>query len=422
MAQQDGQSTQDGDTSTQDYESFRDDLRDALNHLHDPDYTPTSRVTEVIGVVPEGGGVAVQQAILSAIEQLAPTEGTPDGALVCRRYKLLQYRFVQKLTQEQTAERLHLTVRSIRREQRVATHMLGRYLWEHRLTALRPLRSGVAGEDVGRSSMVSSRSWQAQARRELTALRVENPTAVAEVSSVISRVIGLEQALVAQHGGEIVVRAVPDGLIAAVHPAALRQVLVMAIGQLCRASECGGIELAAAILEGLVVITLSAPGCRTILPEHDLLASLLRLLGGRLDVRTEGRTVVAILSVPAAGTIKLLVVDDNADFVHFCRRCVRGTRYLVAEPKARSLSAIKKAAPDVVLLDIMLPDIDGWELLGALQQDPETAEVPVIVCSIVHEAELASLMGAVEHLPKPVHHRDLLATLERVTASVSAAP
>jgi CheY-like chemotaxis protein len=127
--------------------------------------------------------------------------------------------------------------------------------------------------------------------------------------------------------------------------------------------------------------------------------------------------VTLTLILPAAGTVTAVVIDDNADFVHFCQRCVRGTRYRIAEPKERSLDHIKAAAPDVVLLDIILPDRDGWDLLGALQRDPTTASIPVIICSIVHEEELASLMGAVEYLPKPIKCLDLLAMLDQVSGA-----
>ena len=111
----------------------------------------------------------------------------------------------------------------------------------------------------------------------------------------------------------------------------------------------------------------------------------------------------------------MVVVDDNPDFVHFCRRCVRGTRFRILQPEGWTAAAIQQATPHVILLDIMLPDADGWELLQTLQRDAATASIPVVVCSIVRAEDLASLMGAVEYLPKPVQHQDLLATLDRVT-------
>ena len=398
-----------------DYEQFRDALRDALNHLHDPDYEPSRHLIQVIGGETGSEGVRVQQAILRAIEELAPAADAPDSAHVRRIYRLLRYRFVQRLTQEQTADHLHLTVRSIRREQRVATHVLARYLWEHRLSRHAPHAVAGAAKEDGGGAAVSSRTWRSQARRELAALRAENPAAVAEVAPLVRRVVELERRLVVSHGGALKLGELPEDLHVAVHPTALRQVLIMAIGQVCRVSACGDLTVSARESDGAAVVEVVAPPCADTLPELDLLDEMVRLLGGRTRVTRQAEQTNLTLTLPAVGAVTVAVVDDNADFVHFCRRCARGTRYRIVAPASGSAAAIKDADPDIVLLDIMLPGVDGWELLGELQADTATAAIPVIICSIVHEAELASLMGAVEYLPKPVQYQDLLATLDRVS-------
>ena len=71
------------------------------------------------------------------------------------------------------------------------------------------------------------------------------------------------------------------------------------------------------------------------------------------------------------------------------------------------------------MLDILLPDVDGWELLNQLQQDPATAPIPVVICSIMPEDELAPSMGAIACLLKPIYHQELIATLDRAVAEES---
>ena len=68
------------------------------------------------------------------------------------------------------------------------------------------------------------------------------------------------------------------------------------------------------------------------------------------------------------------------------------------------------------MLDILLPDVDGWELLSQLHSSPSTRPIPVIICSIVRENELASCLGAVQYLPKPVHRQDFIRALDRALA------
>ena len=401
------------------YEQLREDLREALNHLHDPGYAPSTLLASVVAGDPSANVAAVQVAIMDAVKLLKPPDDIPDSAATRRSYDLLRYRFVQRLTQEQTAERLHLTVRSIRREQRVSTHMLARFLWEHRFTiasraAILEAPSSEAGDGVA-----SSLSWRAQARRDLAALRADSPAAVADVAAAVRRAVDLERALVANYGIELVMGRLSEGLMAAVHPTALRQAIIMAVGQFSRASAAGEVVVDVVEVDGAAHIRLTGPSFHRALPEAELLAELLRLQDGQLIVSGSDGPARMTLVVPAVGKVTVAIVDDNDDFVHFCRRCVRGTRYRICPPEARTLGAIKAMAPDVILLDILLPDVDGWELLSQLAQDPETAPIPVVICSIVPEDELASSMGAIACLPKPIHHQELIATLDRAVEAES---
>ena len=70
--------------------------------------------------------------------------------------------------------------------------------------------------------------------------------------------------------------------------------------------------------------------------------------------------------------------------------------------------------PDLIVLDVMLPDpdMDGWKLLMQLHGDAKTRAIPVVVCSVVREIELALALGAAVYVPKPVARRDFLAALE----------
>jgi CheY-like chemotaxis protein len=121
------------------------------------------------------------------------------------------------------------------------------------------------------------------------------------------------------------------------------------------------------------------------------------------------------VKVPSVGQVSVLVVDDNLDMVHFYRRCTVGTKYHItpAPQGQRTFEAIKSAHPDIVVLDIILPDADGWELLTQLHSHPATRSIPIVICSIVKEEGLASALGAALYLPKPVHHREFIQALDQ---------
>jgi CheY-like chemotaxis protein len=80
----------------------------------------------------------------------------------------------------------------------------------------------------------------------------------------------------------------------------------------------------------------------------------------------------------------------------------------------QGLDMARKIQPALLILDVMMPNIDGWEVLQTLQLDPETKHIPVIICSAWGEPELARSLGAVAFLKKPVIQKDLLDVLLRL--------
>ncbi len=84
------------------------------------------------------------------------------------------------------------------------------------------------------------------------------------------------------------------------------------------------------------------------------------------------------------------------------------------------LEAVRRDRPSAVLLDIRMPGIDGWEVLRALKEDPETADIPVVVVSIVDERSRGAALGAAGYLVKPVSRDDLLGALAAIGLPVEA--
>jgi CheY-like chemotaxis protein len=116
---------------------------------------------------------------------------------------------------------------------------------------------------------------------------------------------------------------------------------------------------------------------------------------------------------------RVLVVDDNPDMAHLYRRYLGGTRYSLQHVNlgASAQEAIELYHPDVVVLDVMLPDIDGWELLTRLHEHPTTRTLPVIICSVMPERQLALALGARYFLAKPVTRAAFIAALDAVSAA-----
>lgn len=113
---------------------------------------------------------------------------------------------------------------------------------------------------------------------------------------------------------------------------------------------------------------------------------------------------------------RVLMVDDQPATLKMFQRYLSGTS-LDITGLSNPLAAVETARqlqPSLIMLDVMMPRIDGWEVLQALQLDPQTRQIPIIVCSAWGEPELARSLGAAEFLKKPVIQKDLLAALTRL--------
>lgn len=117
----------------------------------------------------------------------------------------------------------------------------------------------------------------------------------------------------------------------------------------------------------------------------------------------------------------VLVVDDDADILELIRVNLEtaGYRVSTATNGEEALAAVAKETPDAMFLDLMMPGVDGWEVLGQLKAEggAEIAEIPVIMVTGRTEAETrlrSGIEGALEFVTKPFEPADLIDTLERV--------
>jgi CheY-like chemotaxis protein len=392
-----------------DFDEFERDLQDILNHLYDPAYQPSVVLCSILGRDPQARTAPVQAAILQAIDKLKPDPQVPRAARSWRFYEVLSCRYLQKLTQEETAERLGITPRHLRREQGEAVHALAQHLWQ-------ASQARLAGATPP-SERAEPPDWLSQLKQELTALQKSAPGGVADVEAMIGSVVTLVSPITARRGVSIQVGQIQHGVMASIHPSGLRQLLVHSITEWSRLLPSGQIELSAGQVGDQVKITLTGHGeTAGALPGDTLVRELLDMYGGSAELHMDGNRLLLDIWVPLAARIKVLVVDDNPDLMHFYQRYVQGTRYQIV-PLAegtRILETVEAAKPDVIVLDVMLPDIDGWELLTSLREHPATRSLPIIICSVVREEELALALGAARYIAKPVRRQEFVQTLDQV--------
>lgn len=132
--------------------------------------------------------------------------------------------------------------------------------------------------------------------------------------------------------------------------------------------------------------------------------------------KEETETALPNLTVSSPSSPRILLVDDNADMRDYVKRLLEG-RWQVetAANGAIALNRIQQQLPDLVLSDVMMPEVDGLQLLNALRADPMTKSIPIILLSARagEEATIEGLKaGADDYLIKPFSARELMARVE----------
>jgi len=395
-------------------------LRNALDHLYDPDKLRCNPLVTLLGVADRvDTSLLLRQILTEAIESLKPGIEVPFHSPVWRTYEVLLYRYVQQFSQREIADQLGLSVRHLRREQEVALEMLATHLWtQHELGAK-------VGAEASRSKVSPPASWEVgpTVNEELAWLQDPSLSEPANMAQELSKVSHLVRPLAAQYEVHLKM-TIPDSLPdLAIHPTALRQAFLSLLTVAIHRTPGGQILISAQPVRwGVEVQMLTSnprPGPKSILNDDvaslDMARRLVSIFGGDLTLPAGEEPFAATLTLPALEQLSVLAIDDNEDTLQLLKRYTSGTRYHLVgtrDPK-EALSLAETVSPCIIVVDVMMPGVDGWELLGRLRQHPLTGHIPIVVCTVLTQEELALSLGASDFLPKPVARQAFLEALDR---------
>jgi two-component system alkaline phosphatase synthesis response regulator PhoP len=121
---------------------------------------------------------------------------------------------------------------------------------------------------------------------------------------------------------------------------------------------------------------------------------------------------------------KILLVDDDADFVEATKIILENKSYdvAVAYDGKTGLGKVETEQPDLIILDVMMPEIDGYEVCAKLKSDPHYGHIPILLLTAVGEAisttkytrEMGMKIEADDYIPKPVEPMELVERVEKL--------
>lgn len=393
-------------------------VRDALTHFYEPAFLQTSPLARLVAAeaADECLATALRSILREAIELLRPSASVPYGRPDWIGYRLLWAHFIQRQSPHIVGEELHLSRSSFYRHQQqalkaVADIIWNRYLREADATATRPQREGLSLDE--------------QAVQQAVELAQRSPRQMLSPSALLREMRAILRPLLVERDSELTLDVSSSLPPIFGDPAILHQIVVDIVTTTLDHLGKGALCLSVRLENGELGFRLSWQSARGVGdwepgPHEMVLArELLKVYRGRLCLKSGAAAAPHIaFMLPASKPFSILVADDDADTAVLYRRYLQDHGYSVrvARDGAELSKTLDEDRPDLIILDVLMPLEDGWTILQRLKALPETADIPIIVYSVLNQPSLALALGAAEVLRKPVQEQELVGAIRRALA------
>lgn len=387
-------------------------VKDALSNYYDPvqlQNHPLARLLLADHPVAITRGQRLREVLREALEALKPDGTLPYGRPEWLGYRVMWLRYVECLDQDAACGELGLSRASFYRHHRDAFEATTGILWER----FRRGGASVAAEPAERPASPAEEAVR------LAQVTRRTPVSLADLLEGVRRTIG---PLMARRGIALHVDA-PDELpTIAGDPALLRQLVLNVLTTAIECVERDALYLSLALTDGTAVWRISGidasrltPGAAAGRAEMEMSRGLLSVYGGRLSIERHRESGSIVLTLPASAVRTVMVIDDDADTIALFQRYLDREGYLLwtAQSSEEAEVLLRRGTPDVILLDVLMPREDGWDILQQLRTSPATVSTPVIICSVLSQPQLALSLGASAVLQKPVSREALVLAIRQ---------
>ena len=378
-------------------ENFIELVKEALEKLYDFQALQENSLTQQFDSQKSDprimGAHQLRSQLIDAIESLNPGQNVAAHSGTVRIYNLIYMHYVGRLTIQQAAWEIGVSLRQAYRDIRRGQELVSAVLW-HRL----------------HTETASPQPDNTSVSAELT--RLEDNTTVASLQELIEVALRPIGVLADKYSIPIHVEAPPAPILLTTNHVMAQQVLTHLLSQIIQQVNPSSLNIQ--LLEESQFIRVSyKSAAHTDLHIEPIIRQMMEQLHWEFQAYAGNGTQEIRLKSSQKRTL-LLVIDDNEGLTHLLQRYLTDDAYTVMPlPNTeQGLNLIPQLQPDVILLDLMMPGMDGWELLQRIRTRSETRTLPVIICSVINDPELAFALGASQYVSKPVTRESLLLALQ----------
>jgi CheY-like chemotaxis protein len=334
--------------------------------------------------------------LIEAIESLNPGENVAAASGTARLYNLIYMHYVGRLTIQQAAWEVGVSLRQAYRDLRRGQELVSAFLWHK-------LQSQPETPPVPPSESVNE---------ELT--RLGDNTTMTTLQDMLDSAVRPIQILAEKFNVTIQIEAPASPILMTTNLIVAQQILTHLLSQVIQ--QVRPTALSMHLFEDSTFMRMRYPADgQPNLEIKPVIQQMMAQVGWELNYRGTGGAQEICLTSSGRSAL-ILLIDDNEGLTHLIQHYLTEDGYTVMSiPNTEAgLAMVPQLQPDAIILDVMMPGIDGWELLQRLRTREATRFIPVIICSVINDPELAFALGASQYVPKPVNRETLRLALQQL--------
>lgn len=402
--------------------AFIQQIRNFLDHLYDFPYQ--QRQTLVLTPADTGypffeiAGPKVRKLLLEALEKIGEEKSLAFRSSQARYYNLLRLHYIEGMNINDVALELGLSQRQTYRDLRSADEIIASIVWSQLIEQMAAGAAAAAPAVAGSAAAAEAAAPPAENAGQQQAQQLQ-PT---NLNELVTAVFDVVRPLAASHEVELLLSLPDRPAVVLTNAMVARQVITGLLSMAIQKALPHPLEIALSARGRECSLRLSF---RAALPDTGALPEKFadpsiglyaQNLGWRIAYQVKASQEVEIEVSMQAYRRTCLIIDDHPGFVDLMERYVDSSvvHIATADNGPKGIEIARQLHPDIIILDIMIPEMDGWQVLQTLHAAPATRSIPIIVCSVFYDPDLAQTLGAADVLKKPVRKEDLVTALKKL--------